>query len=488
MKEITLIFPHQLFEHHPSLAKGRTVILTEDSLFFDQYAFHKNKLVLHRASMKQYATQLKKRGMNVRYIDSTDNITLEKLFITLRSEKIERIHYCDTTDYLLERRMKRYANSYQLKLILSTSPNFICTRSYVDSYFENKKRYFLTEFYIEQRKRFAILLDGEKPLEGKWTFDTENRKKLPSSVLPPKPTIFSHNKFITEAIQYVNTKFASHYGTTDNFNFPTTTSEAKILLNDFLENRFTHFGIYQDAIVAENSTLFHSLLTSCLNTGLLSPQEILDQAAEYGILKNIPINSLEGFIRQILGWREFMRAVYEREGVYQRTHNHWKHKRKIPHSFWTGTTGIDPVDNVIKKLLLTGYSNHIERLMVMGNFMLLCEFDPDDVYRWFMELFIDSYDWVMVPNVYGMSQFADGGKISTKPYISSSNYLLKMSNYSQGAWCQVWDALYWRFIEKHEQEFIKNPRMSMMVKQLGKMEKEKKLRLKLIAENFLQSL
>ena len=177
-----------------------------------------------------------------------------------------------------------------------------------------------------------------------------------------------------------------------------------------------------------------------------------------------------------------------REGVKERTTNHFNHIRKIPSSFYTGTTGIEPIDNVIKRILQTGYANHIERLMVLGNFMLLCEFDPDDIYCWFMELFIDAYDWVMVPNVYGMSQFADGGLMATKPYISSSNYILKMSHYKRAPWCEVWDGLYWRFIAKHQSAFIKNPRMSMMVKQLEKMDKQKKERLLDSAERFLNTL
>ncbi|CAN5358998.1 cryptochrome/photolyase family protein [soil metagenome] len=488
MKAVTLIFPHQLFENHPALMKGRTVVLIEDALFFEQYRFHKNKLVLHRASMKQYAKNLTDRGLTSRYIDAKDHLSLDTIFKSFRAEKIEQIHYCDTTDYLLERRIQRYAIRNKLKIAQHSNPNFICTPSYLDSYFNQRKRYFLTEFYIEQRKRFDILTNEKEPQGGQWTYDTENRKKMPASVVPPTPATFRHDKFVKEAISYVNNYFNSNYGTTDKFNFPITTAQARTVLNDFLENRFTHFGIYQDALVKENSTLFHSLLTSCLNIGLLTPQEILDLTIAYGARKKIPINSLEGFIRQILGWREFMRAVYQREGVFQRTNNHWQHSKKIPLSFWNGSTGIAPVDNVISKLIDTGYCNHIERLMVMGNFMLLCEFDPDEVYQWFMEMFIDSYDWVMVPNVYGMSQFADGGKMSTKPYISGSNYLLKMSNYPKGDWCEVWDALYWRFIEKHKNEFIKNPRMSMMVKQLDKMEKEKYDRLKMTAKKFLSTL
>jgi deoxyribodipyrimidine photolyase-related protein len=189
--------------------------------------------------------------------------------------------------------------------------------------------------------------------------------------------------------------------------------------------------------------------------------------------KNIPLNSLEGFIRQIMGWREFIKIVYEREGSKQRTTNYWNFTRKIPASFWNGTTGIAPIDLTIQKILKTGYCHHIERLMVLGNFMLLCEFDPNEVYKWFMEMFIDAYDWVMVPNVYGMTQFADGGLMTTKPYISGSNYLMKMSDYEKGDWQGIWDGLFWRFMHEHRSFFLKNPRLGMLIGTYDKMSPEK---------------
>ena len=178
---------------------------------------------------------------------------------------------------------------------------------------------------------------------------------------------------------------------------------------------------------------------------------------------NIPLNSTEGFLRQIIGWREFTRGIYESNGSFQRTRNFWNFEKKIPSSFYDGSTGIKPVDDTIKNIINYAYCHHIERLMVIGNIMCLLRYDPDEVYRWFMELFIDAYDWVMVPNIYGMSLHSDGGLMTTKPYISGSNYILKMSNYKKDSWCEIWDALYWDFIDKERVFFKKNPRMSMMV-------------------------
>ena len=221
---------------------------------------------------------------------------------------------------------------------------------------------------------------------------------------------------------------------------------------------------------------------------MLTPDFVVQKALEHSKQYDIPMNSLEGFIRQIIGWREYVRAVYSLVGRKQRTTNFWGHTRKIPKSFWNATTGIEPIDTVIQRVLDTGYCHHIERLMVVGNFMLLCEFDPDEVYRWFMELFIDSYDWVMVPNVYGMSQYADGGLIVTKPYISSSNYILRMSDFKPGRWCEIWDGLYWHFVHKQRIFFQTNPRLGMMVHQLDRMDKVKLNNHIKVASKFLKEL
>jgi deoxyribodipyrimidine photolyase-related protein len=208
--------------------------------------------------------------------------------------------------------------------------------------------------------------------------------------------------------------------------------------------------------------------------GLLNPLDVIEKAIEFAKKNDVPLNSTEGFVRQILGWREFIRGVYEAVGTKERTKNFWKFSRKIPKSFYDGTTGIQPIDDVIKKVNKTAYAHHIERLMILGNFMVLCEFDPDEVYQWFMELFIDAYDWVMVPNVYGMSLFADGGLMSTKPYISSSNYIMKMSNYRKGNWQKTWDGLFWTFMDKHRDFFLSNPRLGMLIRTFDKMNQEKK--------------
>jgi deoxyribodipyrimidine photolyase-related protein len=313
--------------------------------------------------------------------------------------------------------------------------------------------------------------------------------KYPAAKKPPKVNFPSDNKYYKEAVKYVNEFFSDNYGEINkSFIYPNTFDESKKWFNEFLEKRFSEFGSYEDAIVAGEHILHHSVLTPMLNIGLLTPKYIVEETLNFSEKHKIPLNSVEGFIRQIIGWREFIRGVYETSGSYQRTKNYWGFKRKIPESFWNGTTGIEPLDFTIKKVLQTGYCHHIERLMVLGNFMLLCEFDPDEVYRWFMELFIDAYDWVMVPNVYGMSQFEDDGLMATKPYISGSNYLMKMSDYKKGDWQLIWDGLFWRFMDKHRKFFLSNPRLGMLLKTFNKMSEEKKNIQLNTAENYLRSI
>lgn len=501
MKEAVLVFPHQLFKQHPAIQKGRQVYMVEEWLFFRQYNFHKHKLMLHRSAMKFYETYLKEQNHKVAYIETTDERNdVTKLITFLSQQKITCIHLADVVDYWLTKRIMAACKKHSIKLTVYTSPSFLNTMDEVADYFSKKKTYFQTDFYIHQRKQRNILLEANgKPTGGKWTFDADNRKKFPKKEKAPAIHFPKVNSFIKESAAYVQQHFLQNYGSADApYFFVATFIEAEAWLNDFLKNRFEKFGMYEDAIVAEESILHHSVLTPMLNTGLLTPQQIIDAALHHAKKYNTPLNSLEGFIRQIIGWREFIRIVYEREGSKQRTTNYWKFTRKIPKSFWTGTTGIAPIDITIKKVLQTGYCHHIERLMVLGNFMLLCEFDPDEVYRWFMEMFIDAYDWVMVPNVYGMTQFADGGLMTTKPYISGSNYLKKMSDYAtlstcrgaggEVAWQQVWDGLFWRFMHVHRDFFLQNPRLGMLVGTFDKMSEEKKDNHLANAEKYVNSL
>jgi len=474
--QVSIIFPNQLYKENPAIHSNIPAYLVEEWHFFNQYQFHKEKLILHRASMKFYEHFLKEEGVVVHYIESSEiQNKCELLIEQLYSNKVKQIHIVDPVDNWLLEKIRTSCKKYGIELTIYDSPNFLNTINQVADYFSKKKTYFQTDFYTWQRKSRNILLEKDsKPLGGKWTYDADNRAKFPKKEAAPKIPSAPLNKHISEAVSYIQKKYPNNYGLVNEHHlFAINFDDTEKWLEEFLQNRFEKFGVYEDAIVAKEFVLHHSVLSPMLNIGLISPKQILDQAITFSNKYNIPLNSLEGFVRQIIGWREFIRIVYEREGSKQRTNNYWKFTRKIPASFWKGTTGIAPIDITIKKVLATGYCHHIERLMVLGNFMLLCEFDPNDVYKWFMEMFIDAYDWVMVPNVYGMTQFADGGLMTTKPYISGSNYLMKMSDYEKGEWQPIWDGLFWRFMHEHRTFFLSNPRIGMLVHTFDKMSSDK---------------
>lgn len=488
-KSVNLIFPHQLFEASPLLENEHEIYLIEEYLFFKQYQFHKQKIAFHRASMKFYQEFLESRGKTVHYIESNHELSDIRLFEKeLQQQSIATIHVIEPTDDWLEKRIRQSAKTCEIQWY--PNPQFLNTKEDLASFFRSdKKSFFQTTFYKQQRKKRNILLnEDQQPIGGKWTYDKENRKKYPKNKTAPAVHFPPRIDYWDEACDYTNSRFNGNPGivTRDRF-YPITHQESNEWLHQFLTIRFYDFGTYEDAIVREQSILNHSVLSPLINVGLITPQAVVQKSLVFADQEDIPINSTEGFIRQMIGWREFIRGMYICKGRFSRTRNFWKFNRKIPPSFYDGSTGIPPIDQTIKKILQTGYCHHIERLMILGNFMLLCEFAPDDVYRWFMELFIDAYDWVMVPNVYGMCLFADGGTFATKPYIGGSNYIKKMSNYPKGDWESIWDGLFWRFIAKHEAFFQSNPRTSMLVHTYNKMSKEKRKALIEKADSFIQN-
>lgn len=470
--EITLILPNQLFASHPAISDQRPIWLVEEFLFFKVQPFHKQRMILLRAAMKEYEHFLKNQSLEVRYIESKDLHQRGILWKLLTKEKISRLHLVEATDTWFELDLKQALKKHPWTLQTYPSPMFLCTQEEITSFFKGKTHYSMASFYAYQRKKMNLLMEQGKPEGGKFSFDTENRKKWPKNLHPPKHPHIKQTKLVEEAILYVERNFPDSVGKEAPLLYPYTFGEAKKTLSYFIEHKLTLFGDYEDAIAKEEHFLFHSVLTPALNLGLLTPQDVIEEILAARKKHKFPLNSLEGFLRQVVGWREFMRGCYLLQGTNQRTKNYLKHKKPLPKGFWDGTTGIEPVDQTIRKVLETGYCHHIERLMILGNFLLLTETDPDAVYEWFMQFFVDAYDWVMVPNVYGMSQYADGGLMTTKPYFSSSNYILKMSDYKAGDWTEIWDGLFWRFMQKHEKLLSKNPRMNMLIMYLKKNEKE----------------
>lgn len=492
MKKAVLIYPHQLFEHHPALEKDAVVFLVEDPPFFTQYRFHKQKILFHRASMQAYKILLEEQGYTVVYGDCADIKKTEAVAMLLHKHGITTVSWCDPVDNWLSKKVAKALAVHNIACVTLDTPLFLTTQKTLDTFFlpliAQDKKFLMKSFYEWQRKRLSVLLDTKgKPVGGKWSYDTDNRKKLPKTVMAPEDPTPNDCALVCDARAYTEKHFADNYGTTEAFFYPVTHGQAKHWLDTFLKERLADFGPYEDAMTTRGSVLFHSVLSPLLNAGLLTPQYVLEKTIAFSEQHEVPLSSLEGFIRQLIGWREYIRAVYVYKGTAIRKGNYFHAHRSIPASFWQGTTGLVPVDDTIATVLRYGYAHHIPRLMVMGNIMNLCGFDPDEVYRWFMELFIDAYDWVMVPNVYSMALYADGGVITTKPYISGSAYILGMSDYKKGAWSEIWDGLFWHFVGIHFEKLSKEGRLGFIGITYQKMSAEKKAHHEKVAKQFLQS-
>jgi deoxyribodipyrimidine photolyase-related protein len=392
------------------------------------------------------------------------------------------MHIVGTTDDYLEQAIAKSG----IERVWYESPLFILEKQDAVKRYQDSKC-FMARFYKQVRQDLGVLTDADgTPTGGQWSFDADNRQKIPKgTTLPTELAITCDSQPIKEAMAWAEGVPAEQYGESGCW-LPYTHEGAQTFLQEFLRERFATFGPYEDAMHTDGVRLWHSALSPLLNIGLLTPQDVLNQALSYADQHDVPLNSLEGFVRQLIGWREFIRASYECDGGAMRSSNFFNHQRPLSNSYWDGSTGVAPVDHVIHTALQYGYTHHIERLMVMGNFMLLSQINPSEVYRWFMGMYVDAYDWVMVPNVYGMSQFADGGSFATKPYISGANYIKKMSNFKSGEWEDTWTALYWHFINTHDEYFKSNHRLSMMPKLLERMKPEtKKIHIK-TAKQFLK--
>jgi deoxyribodipyrimidine photolyase-related protein len=481
--KITLIFPIHLFEENDLLQDNPTnkKIIIEDPVYFTKYDTHKLKLILHRASMKHYADK-----HNLEYIE------FDKAEEFYKNNKSDITCY-DPVDHDIINNLKKYSKKNKFILDLFETPAFISSyENLEDFHSKNKDKRFVhdSQFYRWQRERLNIMKDK------KLSLDSENRKPFIKNQKDIFNPVSSTSKYIKEAIKYVEKHFPKNFGSSDNFFYPIDHEGAKEWLHNFIYKRFKQFGDFEDAISSNVKFGFHSVLSPLLNIGLLTDQDILDKILP--LENKIPMNSFEGFIRQIIGWKSTMRYFYEFYYEKQMGMNKLNHHRKLTDHFWKGTTKIPIIDDSIKKLHTTGYLHHIERLMVMGNFMLLCEIDPNEVFKWFM-LTIDAYQWVMVPNIFGMSQYADGGLLMTRPYFSSSNYILKMSDYKvlyvnielqdkMYSWAEIWDALYYRFIYKNYDMLKKIYATARSVAHWDKKTKEQQDILLKTAEKYLKYL
>ena len=460
---IFLLYPTQLFSNIDKLL-NKKIYLLEEPIYFDKYKFHKLKLAYHRATMKSYYDFLKNNSLDVYYIDFDK---MNNFYKNISSSNIEIYELYDHT--LMKKCKKNVKN-----LIIHDSLNFLVNKKLLD---ENKELFYKNnhynhnEFYKMQRRRLDILINKDgTPKGGKWSFDTENRKKIPTNIKIPDILDLKlnsnqeTNKYILEAIEYIEKHplFSKNYGSLDNFIYPTNHNDAIKWLEYFCHKKFEDFGKYEDAETMRDPFLFHSILSPMMNVGLITDKEVLDIVKKYE--NKICIESYEAFIRQIIGWRNYVLCIYIYDGEKLKKMNFMKHTNKINDKLiWSGETGILPYDNVIYKIKKYAYAHHIERLMYLGNFLFLCQIKPQDIYNAFMVWTVDAYEWVMVPNIYCMSQFADGGLMMKKPYFSSYNYILKMSDYKKDEWCDIWYVLYYNFINTHKIYLKSNYGTSMQV-------------------------
>ncbi len=498
MNHLHITLGNQLFkpDHLKNSLKEHkkiTVFMREDKELCTYYKFHKQKIVFFLSAMRTYAYELSKNKLHIHYekIEDTFNLnsTFEQSLQTfLTKNEITSASVYEIEDKFFEKRLIGLFTKMQIRLQIIQSPMFLTSRDQFKKYLSLSKRPFMKVFYEKQRIALKILIEKDlSPVGGQWSFDAENRLSLPNKIYPPDVARIKPSQHVKDVSLLADKFFSNHIGLSEQFWLPVSRKEVHSWLDQFIEERLEQFGPYEDAIPEHSTFVFHSVLTPFLNVGLLTPDEIVTAVLAHYKKAKAPIASVEGFIRQIIGWREFIRGIYQNYSDKQETTNYFKHSKKLKPCWYDGTTGITPLDITIKKTVQFGYAHHIERLMVVGSLMLLLEIEPREAHKWFMEMFIDSSDWVMGPNVYGMALFSDGGIFATKPYFCGSNYYKKMGLYkidavSQKQWADGVDGLYWGFIEKHKDFFLKNPRMSMMARTVEKMDKAKKKRIYAAAE------
>ena len=489
MKKIFIVLGNQLFNpsYFEKFRNDHLFFICEDFQLCTYQKHHKHKILLFLSAMRSFADELKKKKFEVIYksIEEKDfkESYVDKLFKEIEKENVKEISMFEVEDKFFEKQL--LDNLKELKLNYLKSPMFLSSRDDFKTYLNQVKKPFMANFYKKQRVDHNILVDSNnKPVGGKWSFDDENRKKLPKEIDLPEKFTLKETKHTKDLKEIVEKTFSHHPGKTKSFWTCTSRKDTESYLDYFLDKKIENFGDYEDAVDQRDNILFHSALSPQINLGLLTPEEIISKIKSKTISK---INSHEGYIRQLIGWREFIRGIYQNFDEKLEKSNFFNHKKVMKETWYTGTTGLVPLDFSINNALEYGWTHHIERLMILCNIMNLSEINPKEVYKWFMEMFIDSSDWVMSPNVYGMGLFSDGGIFATKPYICGSSYFLKMMHFKKGSWCDIMDGLYWRFIDKHKDFFLSNPRLSMMVRILEKMNEERKNKIFNAANEFIKN-
>jgi deoxyribodipyrimidine photolyase-related protein len=507
MKKLRLILGDQLNSQHSWFRETDSNVIYcifEMRQETDYVTHHIQKVTGFFAAMRNFAKELKIANHAVIYFNINDKKNtqslVENLTILIEENNIEKFEYLSPDEYRLDQQIKSFCKNLPIDSRVFSSEHFYTEREDLETFFKGKKQFLMENFYRNMRKKHQILMIDKQPEGGKWNYDASNRKKWKGDTLIPQEINFDTNvedilsdikKAKIETIGKINSKY---------FEYPISRKQAIQQLNYFCEHLLVHFGDYQDAMHTDKIYLFHSRISFAMNTKIISPKEIIDTVLEtYRKQQDaIDISQVEGFIRQILGWREYMRGMYWMLMPEYKKENFLDNKNKLPEFFWTGKTKMNCLKNAINNSLENGYAHHIQRLMITGNFALLTQIHPDEIDAWYLGIYVDAIEWVQLPNTRGMSQFADGGKIATKPYVSSGSYISKMSNYCESCIYKKakkfeddacpFNTLYWNFLDEKQEKLSSNFRMKMMYSLLNKMSSEDRARIKEKANHIIKNL
>lgn len=506
-KTVRLILGDQLNSNHSwydTIDSAVTYVLMEIRTETDYATHHIQKIVGFFAAMQAFAKELTSKKHNVVYIHLNDNSNLQSfdknMEFLIRENNFTHFEYQLPDEYRVDEHLKSFCKTLSITTSVVDSEHFFTTRDELGHFFEGKKTFLLESFYRAMRKKHNVLMEAGNPVTGQWNYDGENRKKLPKNHKPTPPLIFSND--VSEILDEINKTNIKTIGNIDSKNFvwPINRQQSLELVHFFVNECLPLFGSYQDAMAPNEWSLYHSRISFSMNVKMISPQEVIDKAiAEWQKRPNeIQYNQLEGFVRQIIGWREYMRGIYWLKMPQYATLNYLENQEKLPEWFWTGKTKMNCLKDAINQSLDYGYAHHIQRLMITGNFALLAGVHPDEIDAWYLGIYVDAIEWVQITNTRGMSQFADGGIVGTKPYVSSASYIDKMSHYCGSCYYKKaiktgekacpFNSLYWNFYDKNEEKLGKNPRIGMMYNVWRKMQPEAQVALLEQADYYLKNI
>ena len=506
-KTLRLILGDQLNSNHSwfqNVNDSITYVMMEIRSETDYVSHHIQKIAGIFAAMRNFANELRSKNHKVIYLQLNDNRNVQSFSKNI--EKLIEEHHFTHFEYLLpdeyrvDEILKKLCKNSSISCSVYDSEHFFSSRNELGDFFIAKKTYLMESFYRAMRKTHNVLMDDEKPYTGKWNYDAENRKKLPKNHKPILPFVFNND--VSEIVEEINKTDIKTIGTIDSkcFPWPLNREQSLQLLDFFAKECLPFFGSYQDAMMANEWSLYHSRLSFSMNIKLISPKEVIDRVIEEWNKRpnEIDYNQLEGFVRQIIGWREYMRGIYWKQMPEYAALNFFNHQEKLPSWFWTGKTKMNCLKDTIQQSLHFAYAHHIQRLMITGNFALLAGIHPDEVDKWYLGIYIDAFEWVEITNTRGMSQFADGGIVGTKPYVSSASYIDKMSNYCESCFYKKaiktgdkacpFNSLYWNFYDQNEKKLASNPRIGMMYNIWQKMKPEDKIALLEQANYYLKNI